>query len=237
VKIEEWEDELKDAYGPLPSKAAKRREEVNRLEQIRKDTERLAAEAKRDREAAEAERARIVEMSVEENCDTEPPVPLLDEQIAAQPFVMPNSQTATTKARAAGVMLVAGSSPEYIADVLGFTSPTGARNAALSALSEALDSADRGAIKTVLGGRLEALFRTAYARANDKRYPQREAAMDKALKIIEQQMKLFGVAAPTTLMVGAATDAQIAEFVARVAQSRIDALPQEKDVIRGEIAS
>lgn len=157
--------------------------------------------------------------------------------IASQPYTPPGANRATTKGRAAGVMLVAGSTPEYIAEVIGFPSPSQARSAALIALSESLDVADKQAIKDVLGARLEALFRTAFKRANDPRYHQREAAMEKALRIIDSQMKLYGVAAPTTLMVGSATDEQINEFVARVAAGRVEALPAEKDVIRGELSA
>lgn len=233
-KVQEFEDAI-EHMGPRPRGYDAK--EGARAEQARREAQAALAQAALERERVEAERRRIEEMSVEEHTQREEMPRLLDEDIAAQVFVMPGAQTATTKARAAGVMLVAGSSPEYIAEVLGFNSPQGAKTEAVKALSEALDAADRAAIKTVLGGRLEALFRTAYARATDKRYPQREQAMDKALKIVEAQMKLFGVSAPTTFMVGSATEQQINDFVARVANERIRMLPQEKDVIRGEVAS
>ena len=105
----------------------------------------------------------------------------------------------------------------------------------MRALSASLDRADREAIKDLLGARLEALFRSTFKRSQDPRYPGRETATAQALKIIEQQMKLFGVAAPNQLIVGNATEEQIREFVASVAQQRISALPKEKDVIRGEV--
>jgi hypothetical protein len=166
------------------------------------------------------------------------PMPLPSEtEVAQQPWTMPSGGKSTTKGRAAGVMLVAGSSPDYIAEVLGFSSGGAARRQAMRALAEALDFTDKEAIKDLLGARLEALFRTSYRRAQDPRYKNPDAAMNAALSIIDRQMKLFGVAAPTTVMVGTATDAEIRDFVARVASEKMAQLPAEKDVIRGEVAS
>ena len=191
-----------------------------------------------DKERDLAAKAEALEQAALHEAQEPPPLPLRivrDEPDA--PYTLPGQTRATTKARAAGVMLVAGSSPEYIAEVVGFASPDGAKKAALKALAESLDRADKDAIVDILGARLEALFRSTFKRSQDPRYSGREVATAQALKIIEAQMKLFGVAAPTTVMVGSATDAQINDFVARVAATRVAALPKEKDVIRGEVAN
>lgn len=189
--------------------------------------ERVAAkEAHLERAAVEASQVEFVDLPV---------LPVRDDPDGE--FTLPGQRRATTKARAAGVMLVSGSSPDYIAEVVGFSTGAVAKQSALKALAESLDRSDKDAIKDVLGARLEALFRSTFKRSQDPRYPAREVATGQALKIIEAQMKLFGVAAPTTVMVGSATDAQINDFVARVAESRIKSLPQEKDVIRGELGS
>lgn len=196
------------------------------------EEERVEAE----RAANEAERQRLHEAAMHESEETLP-MPLPSEtEVAEQPWTMAQGKS-TTKGRAAGVMLVAGSSPDYIAEVLGFSSGAAARRQAMKALSEALDFTDKEAIKDLLGSRLEALFRSAFRRAQDPRYKNPDAAMNSALSIIDRQMKLFGVAAPTTVMVGTATDAEIRDFVTRVAAEKMAALPKEKDVIRGEVAS
>lgn len=140
-----------------------------------------------------------------------------------------------TRSQAAAVMLVSGADFATIAQVMDFPSQDAARLAAEKALADSFDSWDKAALKKVLTGRLEALWRVAYSRASNDRYAAKEAATGNALKIIDRLTKMYGVDEPTQVVMHSATSAQINEWVARVTAKEIEALPAEEDIFDAEI--
>lgn len=142
-----------------------------------------------------------------------------------------------TRDQAAAVMLVSGADYALIAQVMDFESEDAAQKATERALAASFDSWDKTQLRKILTARLEGLWRVAYRRATNDRNPSREAATKNALSIVDRLAKLQGVDEPTQVVLHSATSQQINDWVARVTQAQIGALPQEEDIFDAEVIS
>ena len=139
------------------------------------------------------------------------------------------------KANAALEMRLAGATWEQIAASLGFPSARAALVATEKALERQLnDQADRDQMRRMAGARLERLLRGVWTKAIDPEHPDQMTAVSKAREIIAQHAKLYGLDAPTEIVVHEPTRAELEAWVTAVVSGSALAV-QEYDIITGEV--
>lgn len=105
-----------------------------------------------------------------------------------------------------------------IAEVLGYPSGPHAQLQAEKAAKELFEN-DEGSMKVLrryASRRLENLARSAHGKAMDEEHPEHLAAVDRELKVVAQWISLWGLAAPTEVVVSNPTSDQLAQWVAAV---------------------
>lgn len=147
-----------------------------------------------------------------------------------------------TKAEAAVTMAMMGASPSDIAKTLQYSSAYRAQRAVERALaSGSNDPLEREQMRKLMGKKLDRLQAAVMGKALDPADPNQLAFHARALAVIDRQIKLWGVDAPTQIQI-TASDEHILAFVEQVsptaAQDRlaIEADPMdEDDIIDGEV--
>jgi hypothetical protein len=163
-----------------------------------------------------------------------------DAQIAAQPY---NEDTAkhrtalrsTTVGEAAAVMLVSGSTPQEIADILELDGPEHAKRLAIRTLATQFDEHDKDSLKRMVLGMYRQLYSSALRRSENPRYNSREAAAANAMKSVTEMVKVLGIAEPKKVEIYTPTTTEIESMLRDVAGLVSKALPQEADVIDGVV--
>lgn len=102
-----------------------------------------------------------------------------------------------SRAHAAAALWIRGASLEEIAQMLGYSSATAARNAAESAIAGSLTPPQREAAVTIAYQRYERLIKSVMSRAVNPKDTQQLAYNARANALIEGQIKLLGLQAPT----------------------------------------
>jgi hypothetical protein len=139
------------------------------------------------------------------------------------------------KANAALQMRYAGATWTEIATALGYPTPRTAMVATEKALERELATAeDREKMRKLAGARLERLIRAVWAKAIDPEHPDQMIAVGKAREVIGDHRKLFGLDAPTEVVVHNPTETELAAWVAKVVAVNIPVV-EEYDIIAGEI--
>ena len=138
------------------------------------------------------------------------------------------------KANAALQMAYASATWNEIATALGYPTPRAAQVAVERALEKQLDDADRDKMRRMAGARLERLIRAVWAKAIDPESPDQMIAVAKAREVIADHRKLFGLDAPTEVIVHNPSESELAAWVARVVAVQIPPV-EEYDIIAGEI--
>jgi len=139
------------------------------------------------------------------------------------------------KANAALQMRYAGATWQEIATALGYPTPRTAMVATEKALERELANADdRDKMRKLAGARLERLIRAVWPKAIDPNHPDQMIAVSKAREVIGQHAKLFGLDAPTEIIVHNPTQAELDAWVARVTAHQMPAV-EEYDIIMGEV--
>jgi hypothetical protein len=113
---------------------------------------------------------------------------------------------------------LAGAGYDEIADALGLTSVTMAREQVEVALSARAwdDSAGRDRMRTEQTARLERLLRSAWGKATNVEDPEHLPAIKVCRELIDRIVRLHGLDAPTELVVHNPTTAEIDQWVAHV---------------------
>lgn len=142
------------------------------------------------------------------------------------------------KAAAALDLSLSGMTWENIARAMGYPTPRAARVAVERALakelSEDTDAKDRMRAKADM--QLSRLLRSLWSKAIDPDHPDHLIANSKARELIADHRKLYGLDAPSEVIVHNPTTTQIDEWVARVLNARPDQISvEEYDVIVGEV--
>lgn len=139
------------------------------------------------------------------------------------------------KANAAIQMRLSGATWHEIALALGYPTQRQALVATERALVKQLETDDdREKQRRMAGARLERLLRSVWPRAIDPDDPDHLIAVGKARDIIDRHAKLFGLDAPTELVVHNPTATELEIWVSRVLA--IEQPPvAEFDIIDGEI--
>lgn len=139
------------------------------------------------------------------------------------------------KADAALAMRIGGATWAEIAEGLGYPTPRQALVATEKALARQLNTEeDRAKMRRLAGQRLERMLRAIWAKAIDPENPDQMVAIGKARDLIDRHAKLYGLDAPTEVIVHNPTMAEIESWVAMVVQSGSPAVPQ-MDVIEGHV--
>jgi hypothetical protein len=121
------------------------------------------------------------------------------------------------KANAALQMKLAGATWAEIAEVLGYPTPRQALVATERALKKELSTEQsQAAMRGLAGKRLERLLRGIWTKAIDPSSPEHLPAARAAREIIAQHAKLYGLDAPTEMVVHAPTVTELEAWVSRV---------------------
>lgn len=142
------------------------------------------------------------------------------------------------KAAAALQMSLAGSNWTEIAQAMGYPTPRTARVAVEKALERELRASDDSVekMRKMAGQRLERLIRAVWPKAIDPNHPDQLAAVEKARALVDRHAKLYGLDAPTEIIVSNPTMTEIERWVAAMQAAKNGAPVQEGyDVIAGQV--
>lgn len=128
------------------------------------------------------------------------------------------SRARQRKANAVLVLRMAGASWEEVCVSLGYPTPRTAQVAFEKALEKQLaNNLDREKMRGLADARLERLLRSVWPKAIDPDHPDHLIAFTKAREVIADHRKLFGLDAPTEVVVHSPTRDELEAWVARVA--------------------
>lgn len=140
-----------------------------------------------------------------------------------------------SRVEAAMALKVAGANYSEIADVLEYSSVDQARSAVERGLAATAGEEDRKRLREISGRRLERLLRGLWSKATDPEHPEHLSATRTALSLIDRHIRLYGQDAPSEMVVYAPGQAEIGEWIANMASHLRAGLPQELDIIDGEV--
>lgn len=139
------------------------------------------------------------------------------------------------KANAALQMKMAGATWDEIAEVIGYPTPRQAIVAVERALERELKTDQSQAkMRALAGQRLERLLRSCWSKAIDPNNPEHLQALTKAREVIDRHAKLYGLDAPTEVVVHSPTTSELERWVASVI-SGVAPKVDEYDIFEGEI--
>lgn len=121
------------------------------------------------------------------------------------------------KANSAIQLRLSGATWAEIAEALGYPTARAALVATEKALEKQLtENGDRERMRNLAGQRLERLLRGVWSKAINPEDPEHLLASTKAREIIGQHAKLFGLDAPTEIVVHSPTAVELERWVAQV---------------------
>lgn len=142
------------------------------------------------------------------------------------------------KAISALSLRLAGATLEEVCQVVGFASHKEAANAIDRALRDELksDPKNRDRLRDIANKRLERLLRSTWGKATNPKDPEHLAAVGKAKDLIDRHIKLYGLDAPTEMVVH---NPDASELEAWVMQAIQQGQPMQEDynVLDAEIVS
>ena len=141
----------------------------------------------------------------------------------------------TNRAEAAVAMRIAGAAYSEIARTLDFTSAHQARMSVEATLAATAGGNDREQLRFVEARRLERLLRSLWRKALDENHDEHLAAIRTALAVIDRHARLYGLDAPAEMVVYSPSREEIDRFVAVAAASLTAKLPDEADIIDGQV--
>lgn len=110
-------------------------------------------------------------------------------------------KTPRTRAEAGAALLVQGASFKDVAEMLGYSTPSSAKQAVEKVLAHSLTVPEREAMRSVVHQRYERLLKSVMPRATNPRDTQHLAYNARANAIIDRMSKLHGLDAPTQVQV------------------------------------
>lgn len=133
----------------------------------------------------------------------------------------PGSEAARQRQRKADAGLslrLAGASWAEIAQTVGYPTPRAALIAVEKALVKQLndDPQAKEKMRAIAGQRLERLLRGVWGKAINDQDPEHLAAVSRARELIGQHTKLFGLEAPTEVVVHSPTQSELEAWVVQV---------------------
>jgi len=127
---------------------------------------------------------------------------------------------------AALALRLAGAGYDEVADALGMVSAEAARVAAEQTLAHRAwqDSTGREKMRQENSARLERLLRSVWTKATNPADPEHLPAVRAARELIDRHCKLWGLDAPSEIVVHAPTQSEIESWVAGVVSERRSSL-------------
>lgn len=145
------------------------------------------------------------------------------------------STARTRKADAALQLKTSGATWSEIAQVLGYPTPRQAMLACEKALVRQLnDEDDKAKMRAISGARLERLLRGVWNKAIDPSDPEQLSAVSRARELISDHNKLYGLAAPTEIVVSTPTQSELEDWVLRMTATMVPDT-EEADIWDGEV--
>ena len=135
---------------------------------------------------------------------------------------------------AALALRLAGAGYDEVADALGLSNASVARAMAEEALeARAWDNvAGRDRMRAENGARLERLLRSVWSKATQPDHPEHLAAIKVAKEVIDRHCKLYGLDAPTEVVIHTPTANEIDQWVANMIGATVaPMLAMEADII------
>jgi hypothetical protein len=127
------------------------------------------------------------------------------------------SRARQRKANAVLQLRMAGATWEEVCVSLGYPTPRTAQVAFEKALEKQLaNDLDREKMRKLADARLERLLRSVWPKAIDPDHPDHLIALTKSRELIADHRKLFGLDAPTEVVVHTPTQNELEAWVARV---------------------
>lgn len=139
-----------------------------------------------------------------------------------------------TRQDSAVALRIAGAPYSEIARTLEYSSATQARIAVERALANTVGNESREQLRFLEARRLERLLRGLWKKATDPAQEEHLAAARTALAVIDRHSKLYGLDAPTEMVVYTPAASELEAWVSRMAQQVRGELPEEADII-GEV--
>lgn len=144
------------------------------------------------------------------------------------------SRTRQRKADAAISMRLSGATWAEIAQVCGYPTPRAALTATEKALVKRLDDEDKAKLRQLAGARLERLLRSIWNKAIDPNDPEQMSAVQRARELIDRHAKLFGLDAPTEIVVHNPTKTELETWVLKVMAAGAPQV-EEEDIFDAEV--
>jgi len=139
------------------------------------------------------------------------------------------------KADAALSLSMSGASWAEIAQTLGYPTPRQAKLAVERALVRQLATEDdKVKMRAMAGARLDRLLRGVWTKAIDPDNPEQMIAQSRARELISDHNKLFGLNAPTEMVVHTPTQSELEDWVLRMTATMVP-LVEEDDIYDAEI--
>lgn len=140
------------------------------------------------------------------------------------------SRARNRKANAAIALRIAGATWSEIALTVGYPTARAALTATEKALEKQLQTEDRDVLRNLVGARLDRLLRSTWTKATDEDHPEHLIALTKAREVLSDHRKLYGLDAPTEIVVHSPTLSEIEQWVTRVAKTSLPAV-EEFDIL------
>jgi hypothetical protein len=140
------------------------------------------------------------------------------------------------KSNAALELRLMGYGWDDIATIVGYPTPRDALVAFENAMERQFkdDPTSTAKMRDLAGRRLERLLRAAWGKANDPDHPEQMSAIERCRGILNDHARLFGLHAPTEMVVHSPTQAEIHSFVAKVVNAA-NAELEEDDIFDASI--
>ncbi len=104
-------------------------------------------------------------------------------------------------------------------------------------LAATVDSGDRDRMRSLTSRRLERILRGLWGKAADPNHPEHLAAARTAIAVIDRHARLYGLDAPTEMVVYTPAAAEIERWVTGMAQKQVGAMPEEANILEGEVVT
>lgn len=142
----------------------------------------------------------------------------------------PAKRSRERKANAALQMRLSGATWEDIAQVLGYPTPRAASVAYESALEAELhEEHSQAKMRNLAGKRLERIMRACWSKAIDPDHPEQLQAASKVREILQTHARIYGLEAPTQMVISSPTQNELETWVSRVTANAAPAL-EESDI-------
>lgn len=149
-----------------------------------------------------------------------------------------NSEVARARERKANAALQLvmddGASWIEVAEVLGYPTARAAKVAVEQALERNLQTSDREHMRRYVAVKLDRLLRAVWGKAIDDENPEQLAAVTVARGLMQDGVKLWGLAAPSEVVISSPSEREIEAWVASVNQKSMPEL-EEADIFSGDV--